>query len=151
MMIDRLPSDPGAYVLFLTLGAPLRLDIPALGFALAAPGAYAYCGSARGPGGLRARIARHLRPGKPLHWHIDRLTEAGRVTALAYTKHISECALFERLLAGTGASVPLPGFGSSDCRRCPSHLARIETAPQAALRQPGVTPGREITVVSVPA
>lgn len=150
-MIDRLPRAPGAYALFFTLDAPLRLDIAALGFALAAPGAYAYCGSARGPGGLRARIARHLRPGKALHWHIDRLTAVGRVTAVAYTKHGSECALFERLLAGPGASVPIPGFGSSDCRRCPSHLVRIEAAPQVALRQPGVTPDGKITIVSVPA
>ncbi len=150
-MIDRLPRDPGAYVIFFTLRAPLRLDIAALGFPLAAPGAYAYCGSARGPGGLRARIARHLRFDKRLHWHIDRLTAAGRVTALAYTSDSSECALFDRLLAGTGASVPLPGFGSSDCRRCPSHLARIETAPEAALRQPGVTPDSKFTIVSIPA
>lgn len=150
-MIERLPKNPGAYVLFLTLPTALRLDIAALGFPLAAPGAYAYCGSARGPGGLRARIARHLRPDKPLHWHIDRLTTAGRVTAIGYAIDGSECALFDRLLSGTGASSPIPGFGSSDCRRCPSHLARIDAAPRAALGQPGVTPDGKITVVCVPA
>jgi hypothetical protein len=31
------------------------------------------------PGGLRARLARQMRRGKPIHWHIDRLTEAGTV------------------------------------------------------------------------
>lgn len=149
-MIEQLPKIPGAYVLFFNLRAPRRLDIPALGFPLVAPGAYAYCGSARGPGGLRARLARHLRADKPLHWHIDRLTAAGRVTDIAYTLHGSECGMLERLLAGAGATVPIPGFGSSDCRHCPAHLARIEMEPHAALLPPGVTRDSDITLVSVP-
>ena len=148
-MIELLPKNSGAYVLFFNLREPIRLDIATLGFPLAAPGAYAYCGSARGPGGLRARIARHLRADKPLHWHIDRLTAAGRPTAIAYTTDGSECALLDRLIAGAGGSVPIPGFGSSDCRRCPSHLARIEIAPDAAFLQPCVTWGRQIAVESV--
>ncbi|MCZ6858685.1 MAG: GIY-YIG nuclease family protein [Alphaproteobacteria bacterium] len=150
-MIELLPKNSGAYVFFFNLYEPIRLDIATLGFPLAAPGAYAYCGSARGPGGLRARIARHLRPDKPLHWHIDRLTAAGRLTAIAYAIKGSECALLDRLLAGANASVPIPGFGSSDCRRCPSHLARIEMAPEAALLLPSVTRGGEIAVMSVSA
>ena len=148
-MIEQLPKNSGAYVLFFNLYESIRLDIATLGFPLAAPGAYAYCGSARGPGGLRARIARHLRADKPLHWHIDRLTATGRPTAIAYTTESSECALLDRLLAGANASVPIPGFGSSDCRRCPSHLARIEMTPEAALQLPCVTWGGEIAVVSV--
>ncbi len=148
-MIEQLPKNPGAYVLFFNLRAPCRLDIATLDFPLAAPGAYAYCGSARGPGGLRARIARHLRVDKTLHWHIDRLTATGCLTAVAYTRGGSECALFDRLLEGAGASIPIPGFGSSDCRRCPSHLLRIESPPEAALLRPGVTAGRDVRLVSV--
>jgi Uri superfamily endonuclease len=150
-MIEQLPKNPGAYVLFFNLRASLRLDIAALDYPLAARGRYAYCGSARGPGGLRARIARHLRADKALHWHIDRLSASADMSAVAYTIDGSECALLDRLLAGTGASVPIPGFGSSDCRHCSSHLVRIEAPPEAALLQPGVTPGRDITLVSVKA
>ena len=44
-----------------------------------APGFYLYCGSAKGPGGLAARLARHMRHGKAIRWHVDVLTEAGTV------------------------------------------------------------------------
>jgi hypothetical protein len=30
-----------------------------------------------------------------------------------------------RVLRVPGAGVPLAGFGSSDCRRCPAHLAAL--------------------------
>jgi len=39
------------------------------------PGYYIYIGSAFGPGGVRARMLRHLRADKPKHWHIDYLRE----------------------------------------------------------------------------
>ncbi|MHA1538310.1 MAG: GIY-YIG nuclease family protein [Alphaproteobacteria bacterium] len=149
-MIDQIPNAPGAYILYFNIRAPLRLDISALDFPLLAPGIHAYCGSARGPGGLRARIARHLRPDKSLHWHIDRLTAGGRVNAIAYTYDGSECALLARLLAGAGASIPIPGFGSSDCRRCPSHLVRIAAAPDNAFAPRPDRPDSEIAIVSVP-
>ena len=149
-MIDLIPNAPGAYILYFNIPAPLRLDIAALDYPLLAPGIHAYCGSARGPGGLRARIARHLRADKTLHWHIDRLTAAGCVTAVAYTCDGSECALLGRLLASTGASIPIPGFGSTDCRRCPSHLARIAAAPETALVPGTDRRDSEITIVSVP-
>ncbi|WP_296520394.1 DUF123 domain-containing protein [Rhodoplanes sp.] len=82
-------------------------------------GRYLYCGSARGPGGLRARIARHLRRRKTLRWHVDRLTTRGTVFAVWAIPGGDECDLVARLAA---LPVPLPGFGSSDCRRCRSHL-----------------------------
>ncbi|MDC7789088.1 GIY-YIG nuclease family protein [Rhodoplanes sp. TEM] len=84
-----------------------------------APGRYLYCGSARGPGGLRARIARHLRRRKTLRWHVDRLTTRGTVIAVWAVPDGDECALAGAL---AGLPVPIPGFGASDCRRCPSHL-----------------------------
>ena len=85
-------------------------------------GWYAYAGSARGPGGLRARLGRHFREEKPAHWHIDRLTPAAAALAgLAYPAE-EECVLVSRLI-GTGAfRAPLRGFGASDCRTCESHL-----------------------------
>lgn len=106
----EIPAEPGAYVLAVTL------DAPALGLP---PGRYLYCGNARGPGGLRARLARHMRKGKRIHWHVDRLTEAGRVLGAWIFPGGDECALVRRL---AGLPVPIPGFGSSDCARCESHL-----------------------------
>ena len=120
-----LPAVSGAYILLIDLDRPLALDIPTLAPATLPPGRYAYCGSARGPGGLRARLARHLRRDKALRWHVDRLTALGRVTALVAVPQGAECALRAALQAAPGVTAPLPGFGSSDCRTCPSHLLAL--------------------------
>ena len=120
-----LPPGPGAYVLVIALDNPLDPAIAALPAAALAAGHYAYCGSARGPGGLRARVRRHLRRDKPVHWHVDRLTLAGRIVAIGVAPSASECDLFSRVLEAPGASIPAAGFGSSDCRRCPAHLAAV--------------------------
>ena len=76
MTLPDLPAAPGAYVLLLTANAPVVLNMPRFGKFTLAAGQYAYVGSAHGPGGLRARVGRHLRAEKPLHWHIDYLTAA---------------------------------------------------------------------------
>jgi Uri superfamily endonuclease len=116
--------DPGAYLLTITLAAPLSGSFAHTPFTLA-PGTYAYCGSANGPGGIAARVSRHMRRAKKPHWHIDQLTmEANEISALGFPGG-SECALVERLVAA-GATFPLPGFGSSDCRCCTSHLLRLK-------------------------
>ncbi len=117
-----LTEKKGAYLLFIELAVPLQLALPMRPPTTLPPGRYAYAGSAYGPGGLRARIARHLRKDKTQRWHIDRLTAAGDVIAVQVEVGGSECALFEDLRARAGASVPVPRFGSSDCRRCPAHL-----------------------------
>jgi len=91
-------------------------------------GTYVYCGNARGPGGLGARLARHLRIEKKPHWHVDSLIAAGRVLTAYADPDGSECRLLARLIRQPGSSVPLPGFGSSDCRRCPAHLVAVPRA-----------------------
>ncbi len=113
------PAAPGAYLLLVTLPAPLSLALPHRPPATLAAGRFLYAGSARGPGGMRARLAHHLRPDKPVHWHIDRLTLAGRPGGAWVFPDGDECAVVA-LLAHLPA--PLPGFGSTDCRRCISHL-----------------------------
>lgn len=128
MNLPDLPAARGTYTLILQAEAPTALIIGRLGTVLLAPGLYAYVGSARGPGGLRARVHRHLRSGKRLHWHVDYLTAAlpvVHVIAAAADARL-ECAWLQRLLHLNGASAPIPGFGSSDCRdRCPAHLVRL--------------------------
>ena len=127
-MADAIwPDDKGAYVLVVELDAPLALAIPSLAPTVLAPGRYAYCGSAYGPGGLKARVGRHLRRENAMRWHIDRLTQAGRVAAVGLEPGGSECALVARLMETAGAGVPVRGFGSSDCHRCPSHLVQVPT------------------------
>ena len=130
MTLPDLPAAPGAYVLLLTANAPVVLNMPRFGKLALAAGQYAYVGSAHGPGGLRARVGRHLRAEKPLHWHIDYLTAALpviHVVTLAVTDGARlECTWVKRLIGLSGASAPAPGFGSSDCRHgCPAHLVRL--------------------------
>jgi Uri superfamily endonuclease len=120
-----LTAAPGAYVLFIALDEVLALHETSLDSRTLAPGRYAYCGSAYGPGGLRARLRRHLKREKALRWHVDHLTAAGRIFALGLAPGGQECALFEDLGRHPGVEVPLAGFGSSDCASCPAHLLRI--------------------------
>ena len=123
--VSVITAAPGAYVLIVDLARPLALDIATLPGAVLPAGRFAYCGSAHGPGGLRARVGRHRRRDKAIRWHIDRLTGAGRIVAIYAAPDGAECDLFARLQAVPGATVPLAGFGSTDCRRCPAHLARM--------------------------
>ena len=117
-----LSAKPGAYLLLIDLAADSVLDIAAFKDRRVTPGHYLYAGSANGPGGLRARLARHLRRDKKPHWHIDRLTVAAAQVAAFPITGARECALVETLLESGLYYHPLPGFGSSDCRTCMSHL-----------------------------
>jgi Uri superfamily endonuclease len=86
------------------------------------PGYYVYLGSALGPGGLKARVGRHLRAGKKLKWHLDYISSVFHPVALrCELSTVSlECEWAAKLADG-GGGVIAPGFGSSDCS-CPSHL-----------------------------
>ena len=111
-MLDagRIPGTGGAYALLIRLPRALTADIPALGAPRLAAGSYVYCGSAYGPGGLAARIGRHLRVGKRRRWHVDRLTEAGRVCGLAVRVGGCECDLVAALqIAPVPGGVVRPG------------------------------------------
>ena len=117
---ETLTNAKGAYLLLIELDTTLELRIGTL-----PPGRYAYCGSAHGPGGIAARVGRHLRRDKALRWHVDHLTGAGRVVAVHARPGGRECDLFARVSRGLGVRVPVPGFGSSDCRHCPAHLVAV--------------------------
>jgi histidyl-tRNA synthetase len=123
--LAALPKGPGAYLLLIHLTAVLPLDIRGLSAAELPAGWYVYAGSARGPGGIRARVGRHLQRGKRPHWHIDRLTESAAATWAFAVPNGKECALMRALLACPSYEVALSGFGSSDCRRCASHLLAV--------------------------
>lgn len=129
-MIPDLPNRPGSYALFLDLPQPMYLEVGRLGGHFFPAGVYAYLGSALGPGGLRGRIGRHLRGGKP-HWHVDWLRPVTQPLAVATLSLDGgstraprlECAWSRALAALPGATVPVSRFGASDCHSgCPAHL-----------------------------
>jgi Uri superfamily endonuclease len=121
-VIAELPPAGGSYVLLVPLATPLTLDVGRLGRFDFPTGTYAYVGSAQGPGGLRARVGRHLRADKALRWHVDFLTAAAPVTEVWIDASAArlECAWSGALAALPGVRQPVPGFGASDCA-CLTH------------------------------
>jgi len=122
------PTQPGAYVLVVDLAEPLDFSVAGGRTVRLEPGRYAYCGSARGPGGLAARLNRHLRAAKPVHWHVDHLTAAGQIAGVGFRVNGRECDLFEEITRLPGVRIPVRGLGSSDCANCAAHLAAVDPA-----------------------
>jgi len=123
--ISSVPKTSGVYVLIFRLEAPLEVQVGRFGQQTLPAGNLLYVGSAFGPGGLRARLTRHLKSQKRKHWHIDALTTA--ISPVAYHCDASgrrlECQWAQHLASIPDASIPVPGFGSSDCRSgCSAHL-----------------------------
>lgn len=122
---DNLETASGSYLLCFVLDRDVTVAIRKHPWHFVA-GSYVYCGSARGPGGLKARLARHFRDTKKTHWHIDHLTIAAFAIGAFVFTDVTECTLCRALLARPEFAVPVPGFGSSDCRSCSSHLLRFD-------------------------
>ena len=127
-MLEALPLK-GNYTLIILLEAPSRIRISDRGWFSLKRGYYANTGSALGNGavGLRQRVARHLRKRKSKHWHIDYLlaSHKARITAvIACSASTSkECQISRNIQSIDEASIPIDGFGASDCRQgCRSHL-----------------------------
>lgn len=116
--------DPGVYQLHLLLRRAARIPVGRLGTFDFPAGRYVYTGSALN--GLAARVGRHRRRRKRLHWHIDYLLLHARIqrVTLIPTRERRECALNRETLERPGAQVLAPGFGASDCR-CASHLVYL--------------------------
>ena len=118
-----IPSVSGDYILLLSLPEARHLTIGRLGAFDFPAGVYAYVGSARGPGGLAARLRHHLTLSARPHWHVDYLRRECAMEAVWW--HAGDTRLEHRwaaLLGGfPGALCIAPRFGASDCT-CPSHL-----------------------------
>ncbi len=130
--MSTVPGAPGAYALIMGLTAPLALVRPRP--ATLPPGVYVYLGSARGPGGIAARTRRHVRRDKRPRWHVDALTLAAAVVDVIPWPDGDECLWTTAVRDLPGVTIPVPGFGSSDCRQCPSHLLALPFSPTEIAR-----------------
>lgn len=117
----------GIYILLIKVFADSKIRIGALGNILFKKGLYAYVGSAMN--GIEARVARHKRSEKRLHWHVDYLLASGNAKIVDVFVRESnkkdECGVarsIEKRAAGC-----VKGFGSSDCPRCKSHLFLVRS------------------------
>ena len=115
---------PGCYVLALIVGNNLEVRTRSSFFQIP-KGVYFYVGSARGAGGVKARVFRHiLRQGRR-HWHIDHLLGAEEVRVSGFYAIPSQkqwdCEV-EVARALSTALKPVPGFGCTDKVKDVSHL-----------------------------
>ena len=119
-----MTANTGLYQMHIFLSDSKRIGVGRLGRFSFPKGKYIYTGSAKR--GLNARIERHKRSDKKLHWHIDFLLEAksARITSVDTLEFHEggECALNQSV---NGQHI-VNGFGSSDCRNgCKSHLVFV--------------------------
>jgi Uri superfamily endonuclease len=136
-----IPSQPGVYALHLNLVHTSSISVGKLGQFTFPAGDYVYAGSAMGPGGLQARLSRHLRGDGRQHWHIDWLRTVSDVLGCCFlmTESPLECRWGQALADDPGASIPVPRFGASDCRSkgmyCTAHLILFKSGIPAVKLQ----------------
>ena len=143
--------DSGLYVFLLRLTDDATVTVGALGEQHFPAGWYMYTGSAQR--NLAKRVERHWSLKQKRHWHIDYLATAplGEPVGAVVVPHeagLDECGLNRRVGDLTGHQIPVPGFGTSDCRAgCAAHLhfsavpisllALARLHPSAAILMPG--------------
>jgi len=124
------------YLLIISIKNAISLKLKTLGQHVLPAGIYLYVGSARGS--IKGRILRHLKIsrekiGKP-HWHIDYILlhrNSTIINVLTFSG-ISECELSRAIAESKHSSVPIYGFGSSDCReKCPAHFFKVNNLEKA--------------------
>ena len=125
-----LKSQPGTYALILQNDSQARIQIGRWREIGILSGYYIYIGSAFGPGGVRARVSRHLRKDRPKHWHIDCLREVATPVAIWVSyKDESLEHQWAQAFYKMDRMIPVKGFGCSDCK-CYSHLFYTPTTPE---------------------
>ncbi len=140
----EFPTQRGTYALLLRVEVPLSVQVGKLGHFTLGSGLYLYVGSAYGAGGLRARLKRHVRAEKKLHWHIDALTVRVPVAAVAWrvAPQRMECVWAKHIEGVAGVHVPIVGFGASDCH-CQAHFFGVPGAQLGAVWK-ALTPTRVV-------
>ena len=128
-VLPTLPRGGGSYMLWLHLPMDCPLTPGRLGTHTLPAGSYVYTGSALG--GLRGRVARHLRARRVRHWHLDWLLDVAAVAEVWFNlgSERLECLWAQGLATLPEARMPVARFGASDCR-CPSHLIHWLEMPE---------------------
>ena len=126
----RITRHPGTYALVFLCKTPFHAVIGKFGPIRIATGYWVYVGSAFGPGGLRARLAHHLKPSTRPHWHLDYIKCGLHPVEIWATdddvkRECGWAGVFSEL---KGATRPIAGFGASDCS-CRSHLIHLPRRP----------------------
>jgi sugar fermentation stimulation protein A len=126
-VVEREARDRGSYLLVLEGDRDRTLRVGKLGGVEFPKGFFIYVGSAMR--GLEARIHRHERLRKRLHWHVDHLRAETRLVQTFPIRSADdlECELAESLSQISDWSHR--GFGCSDCE-CDSHLFGFATDPR---------------------
>lgn len=126
--MKKLPTK-GVYTLVIYLNKEISLKVQKLGCFTLQKGYYAYTGSAVGNGAtsLKKRVGRHLKKRKVRHWHIDFLLANKNATVVnvvaAESSANRECQVNKAIMNIEAATIPVEGFGASDCKQhCKSHL-----------------------------
>jgi len=118
----------GSYQIYLYLSKPVSVSIGSLGEKSFKSGLYVYTGSAMK--NLSQRIERHKKRLKKKRWHIDYLTADRNFRIVRIdvfpSKVREECSRNLEILKVQKGTVPIPGFGSSDCKSCPTHLVYLD-------------------------
>jgi len=118
--------NSGVYIAVLYLPKTEKIDVGKLDTFIFKKGFYFYVGSAQR--NMSARLERHNRKKKPLHWHIDYLsvkTDMLGAITIPGPREL-ECQLAKKL--GRMFELAVPGFGASDCR-CSGHLFYAQELP----------------------
>ncbi|MEM0378465.1 MAG: GIY-YIG nuclease family protein [Thermosphaera sp.] len=122
--IESIFDDKGCYILALRVTKNHHVSTRRRQFIID-EGVYFYVGSARGSGGVKARVFRHLFPKAKRFWHIDYLLQED-VAKIAgfYVLNDNPPVDCEAELSRIMLShfKPVPGFGCSDKRKDYSHL-----------------------------
>jgi Uri superfamily endonuclease len=125
MITEHISKAGGDYVLLVRVSHETSIKPGRLGAVEIPCGWALYLGSARGPGGLQARLARHVKPArqKRTHWHIDYLTATFPIEEIWWLNHeIRRECRWAKIAAEIGQ--PIHSFGASDCD-CYSHLISL--------------------------
>ena len=129
-MSSSIPAIKSNYILIIELQTPKTFFFkPLKKEIILPPGLYIYIGSAHGPGGVRARLLRHLSKNKKIKWHIDLLTVERDVevkgSLILRKDNRKECDLVIDLLKSNYFEIPVKKFGSTDTK-CVTHLLRYK-------------------------
>ena len=123
---STMPSLPGTYALVLRCSRRLEIPVGRLGTLADAAGLLRVRRQCVRAGRIGGTLGGMPKAKRQLRWHIDYLAAVDRSNEVWYTADKTTGNAggprFSKQLPG--ATVPLAGFGSSDCR-CRSHLCYL--------------------------